>query len=81
MEMESVTSGGFAAGILRITALCFFGYAKARFQVPPTISHIDKDEAELYYEVILCNQVSSSTWLLLHQILFENFIKKSYLNI
>jgi hypothetical protein len=36
MEKESVTSGGFAAGILRITALCFFGYAKARFRVPPT---------------------------------------------
>jgi hypothetical protein len=37
MEMESVTSGGFATGILRTTALYFFGYAKARFRVPPTL--------------------------------------------
>jgi hypothetical protein len=34
--MESAASGGFAASILRITALYFFGYAKARFRVPPT---------------------------------------------
>jgi hypothetical protein len=34
MEMESVTSGGFATGILRITALYFLGMRGLDFESP-----------------------------------------------
>jgi hypothetical protein len=38
MEMESAASGGFATGILRITALYFLGMRRLDFESPNTLS-------------------------------------------